>query len=232
MTSNRSKGAGTITPLYCEEDMGSKNSNINGSANFSSEQRLPIHEFLGSSAEEIRADLLADGLDPRLEVAAMRRLGAVMSQRHRPAPLDRDFEREILAPSWQSKKFPRFEESVAAGVPAWSDLAKGPTGTSFLDILDRSDPRSVIWARVSGWSMRDIGINDGDTILVDTSIEPRDGDVVLAHIASSGQVVKRLRIQGDRALLESANPDFATIVVDDPANLKIHGVVVGRAGKI
>lgn len=214
--------------------MGSKNPNINDSSEIRQGPALPIHEFLGATPAEIHDALLADGLDPRLEVAAMRRLGAIMAHRHRPAPevFDRDIEREIMAPSWQSKKFPCFEESVAAGVPAWADLAKAPTGTSFLDILDRSDPRSVIWARVSGWSMRDIGINDGDTILVDTSIEPRDGDVVLAHIASSGQVVKRLRIQGDRALLESANPDFATIVVDDPANLKIHGVVVGRAGKI
>jgi DNA polymerase V len=185
---------------------------------------LPIHLHLDATPEELWAETLADGADPRLEIQAMRRLGQAQAAKIRADTFE--------IPPWFAKSFPRFEEAVAAGDPSWADFARGPTDSTFLDILGKSDPLSTIWARVSGWSMRDVGINDGDTILVDTSAEARDGDIVLAHIAGCGQVVKRLRIAGDKAYLDSANPDFQPIEIDDPANLRIHGVVRGRAGKV
>ena len=182
-----------------------------------------IHLHLGASAEEIWNETLDDGADPRLEIQAMRRLGQAQAAKVR---------HESLEPAWFAKRFPRFEEAVAAGEPAWADLARAPSAGTFMDIMGRCDPSSTIWARVSGWSMRDVGINDGDMILVDSSVEARDGDIVLAHIAGAGQVVKRLRLAGDKAYLDSANPDFEPIEILDPADLRIHGVVRGRAGKI
>ena len=81
--------------------------------------------------------------------------------------------------------------------------------------------------------MRDASIKDGDLVLIDRSRQARDGDLVLAFLAGQGQMVKRLRLLGDRgAMLESANPDFAPIHVPDAAALTIHGVVVARAGKL
>ncbi len=90
----------------------------------------------------------------------------------------------------------------------------------------------MIVARVSGWSMRDASISDGDVVLVDTKRKAKHGDLVLAHLSTHGQVVKRLCARGGRpAMLESANPDFDPIEVGD-AVLTIQGVVIGRAGKV
>lgn len=187
-----------------------------------------LHKLLGITPAEVRQELIDQGIDPEAEVAALRRLGQVLAAKFAP-----QIERERLmrlAPA--AKPFRRFEETVACGAPVWAEGSAAPEAASLLDVIAETTPEDAIWARVAGWSMRDEGINDGDMVLVNTKAEARDGDLVLAHLEGQGQVVKRLRKHRDHVVLESANPDFAPIVVEDPAILRIHGVVVGRAGKV
>ena len=75
-------------------------------------------------------------------------------------------------------------------------------------------------------------ITDGDIVLVDKSIEPKDGDIVVAFLPGEGQVVKRLRVLPNKIVLESAHPDFKAIDIEDPSSLVIQGVVRGRSGPI
>lgn len=187
-----------------------------------------LHEFLGLTPEQVDIGLLGRGLNPDSEVASLRRLGQVIAAQFEPQAL-----REEARASAARKQFPMFEEAVAAGMPAWAGCAEAPLGTSIWDIVQQSDPATTMWVQVSGWSMRDVGINDGDTVLVDTTREARSGDIVVVHIAGEGQVVKRIRMMpGDPIVLESANPDFAARVINDALSLRIHGVVVGRVGKL
>ncbi len=72
--------------------------------------------------------------------------------------------------------------------------------------------------------MRDAGINDGDLLVVDRSIAPVDGDVVVANL-DGGLTVKRLKKMGDGWVLASANPDFPTFAVNPDTGLLIWGVV-------
>lgn len=125
-----------------------------------------------------------------------------------------------------------FDEAVMAGSPVPGEAAQGrPAELS--DIFGRIELAGKIMARVSGWSMRDNSIKDGDMVLVDPRADIRHGDIVLAHVAGHGQVVKRLRlVNGGHPILESANPDFPDIVVGDPSDLRIHGKVLWRAGPI
>ena len=53
-----------------------------------------------------------------------------------------------------------------------------------------------------------------------------------ANVHGLGQVVKRLRLNGKKIVLESANPDYVSIEVDNPSEISVQGVVVGRAGKM
>lgn len=184
----------------------------------------PLHAQLGLSDADLRQELRAQGLDPASEAGALRSMIQTLSRSHW-APPARRAEAE-------SKRFSLFDEAVAAGVP--SPACGTPAqSVNLLELLKVASPESVIWARVSGWSMRGEGINDGDMILVDTRQEARDGDIVLAHLSGEGQLVKRLRLPGNgSAVLESANPDFAPIVIADPAAMAIHGVVIGRAGRL
>ena len=125
-----------------------------------------------------------------------------------------------------------FEESVAAGHPTPGSALDGrPAAMS--DVFGPIGLSGKLLARVSGWSMIDSSIKDGDIVLVDPKATVRDGDIVLASVAGLGQVVKRLRLtEGDTAILESANPDFKPIVISDPESLRIHGKVLWRAGPL
>lgn len=191
------------------------------------EKSTPLHDELGMTPAQIREDLINQGLDPAAEADALRRMGRVLAARYAG---QRD-ERQ-MALEWMVKRFSRFDESASAGAAVWSAPAEPPGAASFMEVLERADAASTIWVRVNGWSMRDAGLQDGDLALVDTAATPRDGDIVVAHIAGEGVVVKRLRVTGDGITLESANPDFANLSIADPASLRIQGVVVGRGGKI
>lgn len=124
------------------------------------------------------------------------------------------------------------EEPACAGRGldhAGSDLRRA----TLSDLFGKQDWGSVIAVKVRGPSMEGDHILDGDTVLVDARRPARDGDIVLVHLAGRGQLVKRLRTNGPfEVSLESANDAFETIVVDDPADLKIHGVVVARSGQV
>ena len=78
--------------------------------------------------------------------------------------------------------------------------------------------------RVSGWSMRDVGIFDGDEILVDRAITPVDGKIVVAAI-NGDLTVKRLRRIGSAVHLVAENPEFPTIILKEGEELCIWGVV-------
>lgn len=186
-----------------------------------------IHKLLGMTPAEVRQELIDRGYDPEEEVAKMRRLGRVLA-----AKFGDQIEREARMPREAAKSFPIFEEAVAAGHPIWADRSEACGEASLFDLLSDAPPEHTMWARVSGWSMRDAAVRDGDLVLVNTRAEPKDGDIVLAHLAGLGQVVKRLRLRDGRVALESANPDFEPIEVEDPATLRIHGVVIGRAGTV
>jgi repressor LexA len=81
--------------------------------------------------------------------------------------------------------------------------------------------------RVQGSSMRDAGILDGDLLVVQHTTEARSGQIVVARLHDE-ITVKTLRLDGQRAYLEPANPEFSTLVVDlGKQDLCIEGIVVG-----
>jgi repressor LexA len=76
-------------------------------------------------------------------------------------------------------------------------------------------PRADYFLRVTGMSMRDAGILDGDLLAVHRAAEARDGQIVVARI-DEDVTVKRLRRGRERNIVEllPENPDFAPIRVD------------------
>jgi repressor LexA len=93
-------------------------------------------------------------------------------------------------------------------------------------------PRADYLLRVTGLSMKDAGILDGDWLAVHATREARSGQVVVARIGNE-VTVKRLWIKGGRLELRPENPDFAAIVPDPERDeLMIEGIAVGliRAG--
>jgi len=81
--------------------------------------------------------------------------------------------------------------------------------------------------RVHGMSMRDAGILDGDLLAVQRTPQAGNGQIVVARIGDEA-TVKRLRLDGDKAILQPENPDFEAIEIDlQRDTLVIEGIVVG-----
>lgn len=86
------------------------------------------------------------------------------------------------------------------------------------------DPSSTFVMKVTGWSMCDAGIADGDELVVDRGVVAEDGRIVVADI--DGELtVKRLKRTATGWLLQAANPDYVDIPVGDKSELAIWGVV-------
>lgn len=88
-------------------------------------------------------------------------------------------------------------------------------------------PAADFLLRVSGMSMKDIGIMDGDLLAVHKTQDVRNGQVVVARIDDE-VTVKRLKRQGDKVELLPENSEFSPIVVDlREQPFTIEGLAVG-----
>ncbi|BBP45224.1 SOS (error prone) mutagenesis protein UmuD (RumA) [Thiosulfatimonas sediminis] len=117
---------------------------------------------------------------------------------------------------------PLYSHKVAAGFPSPAD----DYIEARLDLNEKLAPNfnSTFLLKVQGESMRDAGIFDGDILVVDRSITPRSGKIVIA--ALDGELtVKRLAIRQDGTYLLPENPDFPEIPVHSESDMVIWGVV-------
>ncbi|MGY5958916.1 transcriptional repressor LexA [Kosakonia sp. BK9b] len=88
-------------------------------------------------------------------------------------------------------------------------------------------PHADFLLRVSGMSMKDIGIMDGDLLAVHKTQDVRNGQVVVARIEDE-VTVKRLKKHGNTVELLPENSEFTPIVVDlRDQNFTIEGLAVG-----
>jgi DNA polymerase V len=87
-----------------------------------------------------------------------------------------------------------------------------------------TNPDATFVVRVQGHSMIGDGIDDGDVLIVDRSLQARNGAVAVCYLNQSF-TVKRLDIRSTGVRLLSANPDFAPIEVQAHDELVIWGVV-------
>ena len=79
--------------------------------------------------------------------------------------------------------------------------------------------------RVTGDSMKDAGILEGDHVIVRCQLVAESGEIVVVTIDGE-TTLKRLLLQRAQALLVPENPAYETIEIKTESTL-IHGVVVG-----
>jgi DNA polymerase V len=134
-----------------------------------------------------------------------------------------------LGQTLSALSLPLFAGRVPAGAPvAADDLREAEVD---LNTYLVSHPASTFMVTVKGDSMRDAAILDGDMLLVDSSIEPRNGKIVVAVI--NGELtVKRLEKNADSIRLMPENPDYNPIEVPEDASFFIWGVVTRVIHKI
>lgn len=87
-------------------------------------------------------------------------------------------------------------------------------------------PATTFYARAVGNSMKGCGIDDGDLLVIDKSIEPREGDIVVAFIDGEFTLKKvKPGPDGSCLWLMPANEDYPPIKVTEDNHFVVWGVL-------
>ncbi|SMN12423.1 Error-prone repair protein UmuD [uncultured Candidatus Thioglobus sp.] len=117
---------------------------------------------------------------------------------------------------------PFYAASVAAGFPSPAD----DYVEKKLDLNELliNKPASTFFVRAEGESMLGAGINPNDVLVVDRSIHPGVGRIIVC--ALDGELtVKRLRSKEGKLVLAPENPDYPDIPINEENEMVIWGVV-------
>lgn len=114
------------------------------------------------------------------------------------------------------------DSKVHAGFP--SPAEDFMVGRIDLNAVLITHPQATFMLRVSGDSMKDAGINDGDMIMVNRALKPRHGHIVVA-IVDGDFAVKQLHLRAGMLRLKAANPTYPVIVPAEGQTIEVWGVV-------
>jgi repressor LexA len=111
---------------------------------------------------------------------------------------------------------------IAAGKPI--EAIRGEETFDFSTFVMGSNRYAL---RVKGDSMIEAGILSGDTVIVESRDNARDGEMVVALVDESETTLKRLKRRKDGSIqLTPANASIAPMIYS-PERVRIQGVVVG-----
>lgn len=133
---------------------------------------------------------------------------------------------KLLKGEWLSRLSLALAPNIKAGFPS-------PADDYLRDSLDFNrdlikNPEATFYGRVSGDSMRDAGINEGDIAVIDRSLQPTDGDVIVAYVNEEFTIKYLDLTHKEEGYIElrPANPDYSPIRIDSTDNFRVWGVVV------
>ena len=121
-----------------------------------------------------------------------------------------------------NKKMHWVQEGISAGFPSPADDFKELRISIDQEVV--SNEEATFYARVSGESMQGAGLDDGDLLVIDRSLEPIDNKIAVCFIDGEF-TVKRLKVTKDEVLLIPENPKYRSIKVTEENELIIWGVV-------
>lgn len=117
---------------------------------------------------------------------------------------------------------PIVNEDIAAGFPSPAE--------DFIEVrisLDKEliqNENATFYARVRGNSMIDANIEDGDLLVIDRSIEARNGKIAVCMIDGEF-TIKRLKVEKEHVFLMPENKDFKPIKVTEENEFIVWGIV-------
>lgn len=116
---------------------------------------------------------------------------------------------------------PLYQSRVPAGFPSPADDHVEASLDLSEELIGKEE--ATFFVRVAGDSMTDAGIHDGDILVVDRSVEPEDGSVVVA--ALDGELtVKRYEVYSGHPYLMPESDDYDPIPIRDGQELVVWGV--------
>jgi DNA polymerase V len=119
-------------------------------------------------------------------------------------------------------RLPLFLSRISAGFPSHAD--DYVEGRLSLDEHFVARPEATFFLRVQGDSMIGAGIHDGDLLIVDKSLTPQHGSIVIAEVHGE-LTVKRLYRKNGVISLRAENPAYRAIPINEESQLVVWGVV-------
>lgn len=121
-----------------------------------------------------------------------------------------------------TNELPFISSGIKAGFP--SPAADFDESKISLDNVLVRNREATFYAKASGTSMIGAGIDDGDILVIDRSIEPQNNKVAVCYIDGEF-TVKRIKVEKDCVYLMPENEAFQPIKVTDENLLIIWGMV-------
>lgn len=133
---------------------------------------------------------------------------------------------KILNTEFKQQLDLQYASAIKAGFPSPADDYRHDSLDFNRDLI--AHPEATFYGRVEGDSMMEASICDGDIAVIDRSIQPRDGDVIVAFL-NNEFTIKYLDLTHRREgyiELRPANRNFKPIRIDEDDNFEVWGVVV------
>ena len=120
------------------------------------------------------------------------------------------------------KDIPLAHTGVSAGFPSPADDFKELRISIDQEVVKNEE--ATFYARVSGQSMQGAGLDDGDLLVIDRSIEPQHDKIAVCYIDGEF-TVKRLKVVPKGVFLMPENPNYEPIKITEDNELIIWGIV-------
>tara|TARA_B100000989_G_scaffold292671_1_gene268959 strand:+ start:75 stop:506 length:432 start_codon:yes stop_codon:yes gene_type:complete len=114
------------------------------------------------------------------------------------------------------------EQGISAGFPSPADDFKEIRISLDKELV--KNRAATFYARVSGESMVEAGLDDGDLLVIDRSLDPENGKIAVCFVDGEF-TVKRIKKEKDRLYLIPENKKYKRIEIKEENELIIWGVV-------
>ena len=114
------------------------------------------------------------------------------------------------------------EQEISAGFPSPADDFKEVRISLDKELVKNKE--ATFYARVSGDSMIDAGLDDGDLLVIDRSLSPENGKIAICFI-DGDFTVKRIKKEKGKFYLMPENKKYEPIELAEDDELIIWGVV-------
>ncbi|CAM3573878.1 translesion error-prone DNA polymerase V autoproteolytic subunit [Flavobacterium gelidilacus] len=119
-------------------------------------------------------------------------------------------------------ELPYISSGIKAGFP--SPAADFDESKISLDNVLVKNKEATFYAKASGNSMIGAGIDNGDILVIDRSLEPQNNKIAICYLDGEF-TVKRIKIEGDNVFLMPENKNYKPIQIAEENDLIIWGIV-------
>lgn len=122
-----------------------------------------------------------------------------------------------------------FDAGISAGFPSPAEDFKQERLSLDNELIKNKE--ATFFARVSGQSMIDAGLNDNDLLVIDRSLSPEHNKIAVCFLDGEF-TVKRLRVEHGEVWLQPENKRYKPIQITEENDFVIWGIVTNVIKKV